>query len=120
MTIFDQRNQTVTYQYNLAGDINFGAVSNHAEVMTQLDKLQTELNTAVEAGVFNEGDATDVKYQLTKAVQQARKPEADKKSILDHLGRAREIVGGVSKTMTSANGLFTALGQAAEMVQKFF
>ncbi len=25
MTIFDQRNQRVNYQYNAAGDINFGA-----------------------------------------------------------------------------------------------
>ncbi len=81
---------------------------------------ETELNTAVAAGVFNEDDATDVKYQLNKAVQQSRKPGADKKSILDHFGRAGEIVCGVSKTVTSANALGTALGQAAEMVQKLF
>ncbi len=49
MTIFDQRNQTVTYQYNAAGDINFGSVTNHTEVTAQLDKLEAELNTAVEA-----------------------------------------------------------------------
>ena len=31
MAIFDQRGQRVTYQYNAAGDINFGAVQNRPD-----------------------------------------------------------------------------------------
>ena len=32
MAIFDQRGQQVTYQYNAAGDINFGAVQNRMDL----------------------------------------------------------------------------------------
>ncbi len=70
--------------------------------------------------MLNEDDATDVKYQLAKAVQQSRKPDPDKKSIIDYLGKATEIVSGVTKTVASANGLVTARAQASEMVQRFF
>jgi len=116
MPVFDQRNQQVTYQYNAAGDINFGAVQNKAEVVGELEKLQAELTKAIEAGVFDEETAIDAEYKVTKAVQQANKPEPDKKTVLDHLQEAKALIGGVA----AAAGLVTALTQAAEMVQKFF
>ena len=82
MTVFDQRGQHVTYQYNAAGDINFGAVQNKVDVVVQLEKLRTEMSTAIESGVFDEETATDARYQLDKAVQQAKKPEPEKKGVL--------------------------------------
>ena len=42
MAIFDQRGQRVTYQYNAAGDINFGAVQNRMDLVGELGKLQRE------------------------------------------------------------------------------
>lgn len=116
MTIFDQRGQHVTYQYNAAGDINFGAVQNKMEVIGQLENLQTELKRAIEAGVFDEEVATDAEYQLKKAVQQAKKHEPDKKGVLDRLKGVKTLIEGV----TATGGLVSALVKAAEVVQKFF
>ena len=116
MTIFDQRGQHVTYQYNAAGDINFGAVQNKVEVIGQLENLQTELKRAIDAGVFDEDVATDAEYQLKKAVQQAKKPEPDKKTIGDYLNGAKTLIEGV----TATGGLVSALVKAAEVVQKIF
>jgi hypothetical protein len=88
MSVFDQRGQSVSNQYNAAGDINFG----DAEI------------------------ATDAEYHITKAVQQAKKPEPDKKAILDHLATAKAAIEGVA----AASGMITALVKAAEVVSKFF
>ena len=55
MAIFDQRGQQVTYQYNAAGDINFGAVQNRMDLVGELGKLQREMTQAKQAGVFDEG-----------------------------------------------------------------
>jgi predicted DNA-binding ArsR family transcriptional regulator len=116
MSIFDQRGQKVTYQYNAAGNINFGAVQNKMEVIVELQKLQAEVTKAIEAGVFEEDTATDVEYQVKKAVQQSKQSEPDKKTILDHLNEAKALISGVA----AAAGLVTALGQAVEIVQKLF
>ena len=115
MAIFDQRGQQVTYQYNVAGDINFGAVQNRMDVVGELEKLQRELITAVQAGLFDEETATDAPYRLTKAVQEAKKPTPDKRMLLDHLNGAKTLVEGVA----AAGGLVTALTKAAELVRQF-
>jgi hypothetical protein len=116
MAIFDQRGQQVTYQYNAAGDINFGAVQNRMDVVGELGKLQGEMTKAKQAGVFDEGVVTDAEYQLTKAVQEAKKPAPDKGTVLGHLTNTKTLVEGV----TAAGGLVTALTKAAELVQQFF
>jgi hypothetical protein len=116
MAIFDQRGQQVTYQYNAAGDINFGAVQNRIDLVGELGKLQGEMTKAKQAGVFDEGVATDAEYQLTKAVQEAKKPAPDKGTVLGHLNSAKTLVEGVA----AAGGLVTALTKAAELVQQFF
>ena len=116
MATFDQRGQQVTYQYNAAGDINFGAVQNRLDLVGELGKLQGEMTKARQAGVFDEGVATDAEYQLTKAVQEAKKPAPDKGTLLGHLGNAKTLVEGVA----AAGGLVTALTKAAELVQQFF
>ena len=116
MTVFDQRGQQVTYQYNAAGDINFGAVQNRVELVQELEKFQTEMTQAIKEGIFNEEVATDTEYQLKKAIQHAKKPEPDKTSILEHLSNVKELMQGV----TAASGLFTGLVKATELVQKFF
>lgn len=120
MTIFDQRGQQVIYQYNAGGDINFGTVQNRTEVVTELEKLQDELDKAIDAEILDEDAATDAKYQLTKAVQQAKKPEPDKKTMLDHLNQAKGIIAGVAATVTAATGLAAAFEMAIEVVQKLF
>jgi hypothetical protein len=114
MAVFDQRDQHVMYQYNAAGNINFGAVQNRVDLVDELEKLQTELTAARRAGIFSEEIATDATFQLTKAVQQAQQPAPDKKTLLNHLNSAKTLIEGV----TAASGLVTALVKAAELVQK--
>ena len=120
MTIFDQRYQKVTYQYNAAGNINFDVVQNRADALEELEKLQAELDRAVKVGVFDEDSATDAEYQLRKAVQQAKKPEPVKKTILGHLNQAKDVISGVAATVGAATGLVAAFEKAIEVVQKFF
>jgi hypothetical protein len=115
-TAFDQRGQRVGYQYNATGDINIGTVQNRPELVSELEKLQRELNTAVQAGLFDEETATDAPYRLTKAVQEAKKPSPDKRMLLDHLTSAKTLVEGVAE----AGGLVTALTKAAQLVRQFF
>jgi hypothetical protein len=82
----------------------------------ELGKLQRELTQARQAGVFDEGVGTDAEYQLTKAVQEAKKPVPDKGTVLGHLTNTKTLVEGVA----AAGGLVTALTKAVELVQQFF
>jgi hypothetical protein len=116
MTIFDQRGQHVTYQYNAAGNINFGAVQNRMDIVGELEKLRAEMSKAIAAGVFDEDVATDVDYQLTKAVQQAKKSAPEKNTLLAHLHSAKGLIEGIG----AASGLVNALTKAAEVIQQFF
>lgn len=113
---FDQRGQNVNYQYNAAGDINFGAVQNRQEFITELEKLKGELQKAAAATVIDADVATEAEYQLSKAVNQAKKPDADQKTVLEHINGAKTLIESVA----AAGGLVTGLLTAAEHVQKFF
>jgi hypothetical protein len=116
MATFDQRGQRVIYQYNAAGDINLSSVQNRVDLVGELEKLQRELTTAVQAGIFDEETAADAPYQVTKAIQEAKKPEPHKGRLLDYLNTAKSLVEHVAE----AGGLVTALTKAAELVQQFF
>jgi hypothetical protein len=116
MAIFDQRGQQVTYQYNAAGDINFGAVQNRLDLVRELGNLQIEMAKAIQAGAFDEGVATEVDYQVKKAVQEAKKSNPDKITIADHLSSAKTVIEGVA----AASGLVTGLVKAIELVRQFF
>jgi hypothetical protein len=116
MTFFDQRGQTVTYQYNAAGNINFGAVQNKMELVTELEKLKGELPEAVRGHVIDEEKASDVGYQITKAIEQTQKPEPNKKTLEDRLSQAKTLLEGI----TAASGMVAALVEASQLVQKLF
>src|SRR5438874_419673 len=117
MAQFDQRGQKMSgNQYNVGHDINFGAVQTTVDLIAELEKLKGELAQARAAGSVDEEAATDAEYQVTKAVQQARKPEPDRKTLLDHLNATKSLVGG----FTAAGGLVTSIAEAIEAVQKLF
>jgi hypothetical protein len=116
MATFDQRGQHVNYQYNAAGNINFGAVQNKDEIAPELRKLLEEVSKATQAGAIKEEVAVDVEADLRKAVIQAEKPAPDKKSMLEYLDDAKALVEGV----TSATGLVAGIAQAAELVRRLF
>jgi hypothetical protein len=116
VTQFDMRGQRVTNQYNAGRDMNFGAVQTPVDLIAALEQLNGQVTQAQEAGVLSEETATDAQYQVTKAIQQAKKPDADKKTIMDHLSAAKALL----EDITAASGLVTALVGAVEMVQKLF
>jgi hypothetical protein len=110
------RGQRVTNQYNAGRDMNFGAVQTPEDLITAFEQLNEQFTQAKNAGVLNEETATDAQYQITKAAQQAKKPDPDKKTIMDHLTTAKALIEGV----TAASGLVTALAAALQIVQKLF
>ena len=116
MAQFDMRGQRVTNQYNAGRDMNFGAVQTPADLITVLEQLNEQFIQAKEADVLDEETATDAQYQVTKATQQARKPDPDKKTIVEHLTTAKTLIEGV----TAAGGLVTALTAAIQVVQRLF
>ena len=116
MTNFDMRGQNVTNQYNAGRDINFGTVQNSVDLIAELEKLKGDFAQAKDNGIIIEETATDAEYQVTKAVQQIKKPEPDKKNILDHLNTAKALI----ENITVASGLVTALMGAIEAVHKLF
>ena len=120
MAIFDQRHQTVTYQYNAAGNINVGTVQTKEDLIQQLTLLKAEVAKAQQGQALDEEIATDVDYRLTNATQQAQRPQADKQSILGYLTEAKALVEGVATAGGALSGLVTALGQAAQQVQLHF
>ncbi|MBW4543058.1 MAG: hypothetical protein KME25_01210 [Symplocastrum torsivum CPER-KK1] len=116
MSVFDQRGQNVNYQYNAAGNINFSDVQNRADLISELEKLKAEVTKARDAEVIDAEVATDVDYQITKAVQQSSKTEPNKNAILQHLNTAKGLITGIAE----AGGIVTALMKAAELATQFF
>ena len=116
MSVFDQRGQKVTYQYNAAGNINFGNVKNRVDLVEELEKLKVEISKAKDAKAIDAETVTDVQYQLQKAVDQAQKPEPNKNAILEHLDKAKDFIKGVA----DLGGLVTGIIKAMELAQNLF
>jgi hypothetical protein len=120
MANFDMRGQRVTNQYNAGQDINFGAVQTPDDLVTVLERLNAQFIHAKDAGILSEEAATDAQYQVTKAAQQAKKPDPDKKSILDHLNNAKGIIENLVGGAAAVGGLVTSVAAAIQVVQKIF
>ena len=114
-TIFDQRFQDVVNQINVVGDYIAGAQSK-VDVIKELEKLPALLNQAAEQGLLDAEKAVDVESEIKKAIILAKKPQPEKKGILERLKGAKTLIEGVS----AAGGLISALVKAVEVVQKFF
>lgn len=89
MTVFDQWEQAVTYQYNVQGTINFGAVQTPPDLVAELRKVQAEVQQATATGAVQGETATNARHQLLKAVHEAEKPQPDKKKAADYLAQAK-------------------------------
>jgi hypothetical protein len=113
---FDMRGQRVTNQYNAGRDMNFGAVQTPDDLIIVLEQLNAQLTQARKAGVLSEEATTDAQYQVNKTAQQAKKPDPDKKTMIDHLTTAKTLIEGA----TATSGLVTALAAAIQIVQKLF
>ncbi|MEM1167704.1 MAG: hypothetical protein AAGJ08_01060 [Cyanobacteria bacterium P01_H01_bin.35] len=116
MSVFDQRHQNVSYQYNAAGNINFAAVENCANFIEELEKLKAEIPKARDAEIINAEVSTDVQYQIQKAIDQAQKSEPNKGLILGYLSKAKDFV----KDVVNASELVTGMIKAIELAENLF
>jgi hypothetical protein len=96
MPVFDQRGQQVQYQYNVAGDIHFGAAATGADLVAQLRKLLAEVHKAAEAKVLDADQAIDVRADLERAIAQAERPQPQPGAILQFLDGARAVAEHVA------------------------
>jgi hypothetical protein len=85
-------------------------------MISELKKLKDEISKAGEAEVIDAEIVTDAQYQIQKAIDQAKKSEPSRKSILEHLGEAKEFMKGV----VEAGGIVTGIVKAIELVQQLF
>lgn len=74
------------------------------------------MTKAIQAGVFSELVVTEAACRLTQAVQEAKQPEPEKYTMLNHVRNTIILVGSVS----AAGELVTSLGKAMELLEKFF
>lgn len=111
MATFNQEKQTVQYQYN-AETINFGSVKTADDFLLQLKNLQAALDKAITAKVIPDEDAIDAEDLVKKAIDQAKSPSPDKKTLVEHLSSAKELVsnaGGLAVAITRAIAAARAL-----------
>lgn len=116
VSIFDQRNQKVEYQYNAARDINLDAVKSREEFSSELEKLKLELRIASEAQVVGTKIVNDIENKIIDTIEQSKKPQPDKKKMVDNINGAIAILKGI----TAAAGLVSAFVKAVELINKFF
>ncbi len=109
MVTFNQQGQTVNTQYN-AETINIGSIETKEDVLTAIQKLQGEVEKAVKGNAINEEAATEVEYSLKKAVQQMKKPEADKSVILQHMETATKYVTGANNLVNAFKAVVVSIG----------
>ena len=112
MATFNQQGQTVETQYN-AENIHFGEANNIDDFIRQLKQLQTEFSKAIETKHITDEKTIDADAFLKKAIQQAEIPQPDKKTIIEHLNSAKDLV-------TNANGLVLALSAAVTTAAALF
>jgi len=97
-------------------DVNVGTIQNHTEFVEKLENLKSEVAKAGEAKVINEDAVIDIDYQIKKAIQEAKKSDPQKNTIVDHITNAKNIVEGFS----AATGLTTALTKLIEVANSLF
>ncbi len=62
MANFDMRGQRVKNQYIAGRDINFGAVESSLDLVTELEKLKSQIAQAQANNILPEETGTDAEY----------------------------------------------------------
>jgi hypothetical protein len=102
--------------YNAGREIAFSAVQNRQDLLLELEKLRAGLSRAAEDPAMDTEVILDAEHQVRKAIVQAKKLDADKKTVLDRLDEAKALLAEVG----AAGAAIEALAKAAEWVQKLF
>ena len=114
VTVFDQRGQHVEYQFNSAGNINIGSITTLDALSDQLGNLRSEIEVAKNAEAVTEETAIESEFHLLQASKEATSDEPKKTSIMDHIGKAKELL----EDAKAAVGLVAALAEAVEIVER--
>lgn len=114
MSTFDQRGQTVQYQYNAAGNINIDSIDTKLELTQELEKLKAEITKASEAKVIDAELADDATHELNKVITESKKPEPDKTVMLSRVEKAKSLVTNVG----ALAGVAGALVKIGELIVK--
>jgi hypothetical protein len=110
MTVnINQNNATIQNQY-IAEEMNFDAVRTSSEFVQQLKNLQAELNKAIAAKAISGENAIQAEEQFKNAIDQAGKPTPDKKSLVEYLTSAKDLVSNVTGLTVSITGAIAAVG----------
>lgn len=112
MVTINIQNQNVNNQY-IADTINIGQSQTHEEFFQQLKYLQTELLKAIEANAITGEGAIEAKSHIEKALLQEEQATPDKKTLIEHLTFAKELV-------TNVEGLVTVFAKAITVVDTLF
>lgn len=113
MSQFDMSQQQVGRQYIAGRDMTFGHVQSSEDLLDILEQLRGQIAQARAGGVIDNDTATDTQYHMTKAIDQMKKPDPDKKTVVDHLSMAKSLL----ETVTAASGLVPILIQAIQAIQ---
>ena len=112
MATFNQHNQSVKNQFN-AETINFGQAQTHDDFFKALKRLQAELERAIEEKVVTGENAIDAETHVNKAMLQSKETTPDKKTLIEHLVSAKELV-------TNVDGLVAAFTSAIATIGALF
>jgi len=110
MATFINNNQKVTTQYN-ADTINFNQAESSDDFFQGLKQLQAELNKAVEAKAITGEKALDAQNLVSKAMLQADEPTPNKKTLIEHLTSAKDLVKNIEGLATTFSGVIEKVGR---------
>lgn len=113
-SVFDQRGQNVNYQFNAAGDINISEIRDKQSLVNEIAKLRLEIEKVKAANLVSPDTALEAEYHLLQAGKQAEQEKPNKGSILDHIGKAKNLF----VDLTAAAGLVKALIEVGQLVEK--
>lgn len=112
MSYFDQRGQSVGYQFNAAGNINIDGVGTVEQFAEQLAQLRSEISTAASAGAIPEEASVEAQHEVLEASRELNSEHPEPEIISSHLGRAKELLGDFQ----AAVSLVAVLAKAADLV----
>jgi hypothetical protein len=115
MAKFDQRGQTVTYQYN-ADVINLTNVANRADFARQIENMASEVARATNLNAIDAIQGQEAQNALTEAASEAQKTHPNKITIASAL----ETAGSIVKGATALGGLYMATVKALEVAHRLF
>ncbi|RPE09156.1 hypothetical protein EGT74_19290 [Chitinophaga lutea] len=107
MTIFNQQGQHVQHQYNAGGDIHLNTLQQQ-----ELNKCIAEISRMVEQatsqGMFDQPTAETLQRELESAAN------GERKSIIEHLNKAGEMLKGVTAAESIASTIKSLVKSIAD------